>query len=346
MKEHFDPELLSDESIDQACNALSHELERRAFLKKAGRWAGGLVLATYLGSLVSCGTKSSVQVQTSIPDTTPRAAPPPGPSDLAVASGREPGELARKAVDALGGMGRFVKNGDMVVVKPNASFLNGLKEATTTNPEVVGQVVAMCREAGANRVIVMDHVLCGSVNDGFGNGTGIGEAVERGGGEVIAYNDGDRGHGVETTIPGARSMGSTSIYPEVLEADVVITVPKAKHHSGTGLTLGMKNFIGVTAQMNKIHRYDTHQAIADLNTLVRPSLSVIDASVILLENGPGGPGPKRDAGQVIASSDVVAADSYACTLFGLTAQDVPYIVYGAQAGLGEQDYNKLNISMV
>jgi uncharacterized protein (DUF362 family) len=237
-------------------------------------------------------------------------------------------------------MGRFVGSGDVVVVKPNASFMDGLANATTTNPDVVGQVVAMCREVGASRVIAMDHVLCGSVADGFGPESGIGEAVEKSGGEVLGFSAGDKGHGVLTAIPRARSMNSTDIYPEVLQADVVITVPKAKHHSGTGLTLGMKNFIGVTANMSDIHSFDIHRAIADLNTLVKPTLSVIDASVILLDS------PTRDAGQVIASPDVVAADSYACTLFGLTARDVPHIIYGGEAGLGEVDYNKLKIARI
>lgn len=319
-------------------------IERREFLKEACKWGGGLLLISSLGPLAaSCGNPPQTVKS---PGTIPRTTPAPGPSDLAVAHGTSPGELARKAVDSLGGMGRFVKSGDVVVVKVNASFLDGLKDATTTNPEVAAQVVAMCKEANAKRVIVMDHILCGTVEEGFGQGSGIGEAVENQGAEIIAYNAGDDGHGVLTMISGAKAMNSTSIYPEYLDADVVITVPKAKHHSGTGLSLGMKNFIGATAHMSDIHTYDTHQAIADLNTLVRPTLSVIDASVILMENGPGGPGATKDAGQVIASGDIVAADSYACTLFGMTAQDVPYITDGATAGLGNADYKQLKIAEV
>jgi len=341
--EMSDPELFSPENIEAARKALAGDVERREVLARMGRWAGGLLLAACLGPLVSCGSRDTPVVQTTVPAGTSTG---PGPSDLAIASGRSPGGLARKSVDALGGMGRFVDSGDVVVVKPNASFMDGLENATTTNPEVVGQVVAMCREAGASRVIVIDHVLCGSVADGFGPGSGIGKAVESNGGEVLGFSAGDKGHGVLTAIPQARSMNSTSIYPEVLQAEVVITVPKAKHHSGTGLTLGMKNFIGVTANMSDIHNYDTHRAIADLNTLVKPTLSVIDASVILLSNGPGGPGTTRDSGQVIASTDVVAADSCACTLFGLAARDVPHIIYGGEAGLGEVDYNNLKIARV
>lgn len=347
MKRMPDPEFFSLENMDFAFKALSDEVERRAFLKKAGRWGGGLLLAASLGTIASCGTKGGNSVSTgTTPATVPAApAPPPGPADLGVATGQDAGVLARKAVDAIGGMGRFVKAGNVVVVKPNASFFGGVEAATSTHPDVVSAVVAMCREAGAKRVIMMDHTLRGAA-DACLSSNGIGSAVERAGGEVLAYGAGDRGHGVDADIPRGVAMKSASVYPEVLSADLVITVPKAKHHAGAGLTLGMKNFIGVLTDMSSIHTFGLHQAVADLNTLVRPHLSVIDASVILLENGPGGPGRTRQAGTVIASADVVAADSYACTLFGKSAADVPYIVHGEAAGLGQSDFNKLRIARV
>jgi uncharacterized protein (DUF362 family) len=336
----------SDEEIEAACQALSSKLERREFLKKAGCWTGGIALAGGLGALAGCGHKTAVK--STVKSTAPLAASspaPPGAADLAVAEGQSPGAVSRKAVDALGGMGRFVKAGNVVVVKPNASFMDGPQAATSTHPEVVGQVVAMCREAGASQVLVMDHCLRGTPHACF-TGNGIGAAVRNAGGEVLAYNGGDRGHGVVTAVPGGSTLKQVDVYPEVLDADVVITVPKAKHHGSAGLSLGMKNFIGVVGNMSSLHNSDLHQAIADLNTLVKPTLSVVDASIILLDNGPGGPGTTRKAGTVIASSDVVAADSYACTLFGMTAADVPYIEYGNRAGLGDVDYNKLRIARV
>jgi len=347
MKDGFDPELFSRESIERAARAFSCEVERRAFLHKAGKWTGGLLLAASLGSIASCARKSSSPATTKPAPGTVPAAPTavPGQADLGIASGQNPGELARRAVDAVGGMARFVKPGNMVVIKPNASFLDGISGATSTHPEVVSQVIAMCREAGAGRVIVMDHCLPASPEACF-RANGIGEAVKRAGAEVIAFGPCEKDHGVDTEIPGGVAMKRAGIYPEVLQADVVITVPKAKHHGSAGLSLGMKNFIGVTADMGNIHNFDLHQSIADLNTLVRPTLSVIDASIILLDRGPGGPGPTRAAGKVIASPDVVAADGYACTLFGMKASDVPHIVYGGRAGLGEIDFNKLKVAEV
>jgi len=345
MKSEPESEFRFVKGSDPTPEALLREVERRDFVKKAGRVTGGLVLAAYLGSLASCVRKAAPVVKRVKPRTSAAVPPPAGQVDLAVATGPNAAEITRKAVDALGGIGRFVKQGNVVLVKPNASFLDGPEAGTSTHPDVVGQVVAMCREAGAKRVIVMDHCLRGSPTSCL-SANGIGDAVRRSGGEIIAYGSGDSGHSVETAVPSGVVLKSTDIYPEALSADVVITVPKAKHHGSAGLSLGMKNFIGVTGQMSNIHNVDLHQGIADLNTLVKPDLSIIDASVILLDNGPGGPGPTRAANTVIASPDVVAADSYACTLFGLSAQDVPYIVCGNRAGLGEVDYNKLKIARV
>jgi uncharacterized protein (DUF362 family) len=345
--DYFVSDPFRPEDLERAYKALSDQVERRDFLKKAGRVVGGLALAASLGSLASCARKEGTAMRPGTAPSTIPASPAagPGPADLGIAMGQDAATLTRKAVDAIGGMGRFVKPGNLVVIKPNASFFGGIETATSTHPEVVASVVTMCSEAGAKRVIVMDHTLRGAAQACLSS-NGIGAAVSRSGGELLAYGAGDTGHGVDAQIPNATVMRRANVYPEVLNADVVITVPKAKHHGSAGLSLGMKNFIGVVTNMSSVHTSDLHRAIADLNTLVRPDLSVIDATIILLGNGPGGPGPTRAAGTVIASSDVVAADSYASTLFGKTAADVPYILYGQQAGLGQADLNKLRIARV
>ena len=238
-----------------------------------------------------------------------------------------------KAMDAVGGMRRFVKAGGTVVVKPNASFMDGPQAGTSTHPEVVASVVTMCRKAGAAKVIVMDHTLRGAAQTCL-QSNGIGAAVKQAGGEILAFGAGESGHGVDAAIPGGVALHKTNIYPELLSADLVITVPKAKHHGSAGLSLGMKNFIGVITEMSSIHNVGLHQGIADLNTLIKPGLSIVDATTILLDNGPGGPGPTRSANTVIASHDVVAADAFACTLFGKSPSEIGYIVAGNRGGLG------------
>lgn len=315
-------------------------IERREFLSRAGRWAGGFVLCGALAAAAGCGA-DTCRPRNSAPSTTP--SPAGGLPDLAVVTGADPGVTARGALDALGGMGRFVKPGDLVAVKVNASFMDGPAAATSTHPEVVRAVVEMCRRAGARRVVVMDHCLRGS-RDACLDGNGIGAAASRAGAGLLVFDSSDTGHGIEAAIPGGVAMRSAGVYPEVLEADLVITVPRAKHHASAGLSLGMKNLIGVMTRMSSVHSHGLHQAVADLTALVRPGLSVVDASAILLDNGPGGPGTVHAANTVIAGGDVVAADSCACTLFGRNGADIGYVAAGAAAGLGEIDLNRVRIA--
>jgi uncharacterized protein (DUF362 family) len=102
--------------------------------------------------------------------------------------------------------------------------------------------------------------------------------------------------------------------------------------------------MGVIARPNQFHK-NLHQRIADLNTLVRPALTVVDAVRILTAHGPGG-GNLADVEKldtVIASPDIVTADAYACTFFGKTADDIPHIRMAAEMGLGEKDWTTVEV---
>ncbi len=271
--------------------------------------------------------------------------PSPGPAAdqayLAVARGGSPAELTKRAVAALGGIERFVHPGDDVIIKPNICVAYHTYEyAATTNPEVVATLVSLCLGAGAKRVRVMDYPFGGSAEDAYAR-SGIGEAVAAAGGRMeqmarVKYKD--------TPIPAGRDIQEWPIYQDVLEADAFINVPIAKHHSLARLTLSMKNLMGVILNRNKYHR-NLGQRIADLTSLVYPTLTVVDAVRILVAHGPTG-GNLDDVKQmdtVIASHDPVAADSYAATLFGMTGADIAYIKAAAEMGLGEMDLSGLKI---
>lgn len=346
VRDWFDGGPMDPEGIERAIRRLGGNIERREFLKRMGRLAGGVFLGASLGAVAaSCGGRTPPVTRKAAPSTSPPPPPARAGADLAVATTGTPAELARKSLDAIGGMSRFVQAGNVVVVKPNASFMDGPEGGTSTHPDVVAEVIRMCREAGAGRVILVDHTLRGSAEACL-DANGIGAAARAAGAELLVRGGSDQGGGITTPIPNGVAMRSASVYPEVLSADVVITVPRAKHHGSAGLSLGLKNFIGVTSNMSEIHNHGLQQSIADLATLIRPKLSVVDATVILLDNGPGGPGPTRAANTVIASGDAVAADSCACTLFGMTAADVPYIVHAAEAGLGTADFSGLKVVTV
>jgi len=277
------------------------------------------------------------------PSTT-SASPPASTPDLVVARGGEPEEMVRRTLAALGGMERFVPKNARVVIKPNICIAyHTYKYAATTNPWVVGALVKLALEAGASHVQVMDNPFGGTAQEAYAR-SGIEEQVKNAGGEM-ALMPGFKF--VKTDVPQGRDLNSISAFQDILDADVLIDVPIAKHHGMAGLTLGMKNLMGAIEHRTTIHM-NLGQRIADLASLFRPALTVVDAVRILMDNGPTG-GNLDDVKQldtVIASPDIVAADSYATTLFGLRPEQIPYIPPAVAMGLGRSDLGNLKIEEI
>jgi uncharacterized protein (DUF362 family) len=252
--------------------------------------------------------------------------------------------MVQAALNALGGIQRFVKSGDDVIIKPNISFTDySFEYATFTNPEVVGALTALCVGAGAGRVRVMDLPVSQNCEEEYAR-SGIADAVVAAGGQMEVMSSGNF---EETAIPEGWDITSWPVYRDVLDADVLINVPIAKDHTLGRLTLGMKNLMGVILDRGEFH-FNLGQRLADLSSLVRPTLTIVDAVRILMDHGPTG-GSLDDvklANTVIASRDIVAADAYAATLFGLTGADVPAIVAGAEMGLGTMDLSSIQVEEI
>ena len=274
----------------------------------------------------------------------PTSTPTPPSAYLAVARGGDPEEITRRVIQAIGGMGRFVKKGDDVIVKPNICVAyHTFEYAATTNPEVVATLVKLCLEAGAQRVWVTDQPFGGTAQVAYER-SGIREAVEAAGGEMELMSPAKF---VEVEIPHGQDLDKWYFYGPVLDADVLINVPIAKHHNLARLTLGMKNLMGVILDRPSIHT-NLGQRLADLTSLLRPDLTVVDAVRVLTAHGPSG-GSLDDVlklDTVIASHDVVAADAYATTLFGKEPSYLDYVTAGAKIGLGEMDLGRLDIEEI
>jgi len=272
------------------------------------------------------------------------ATPSAGPADLVVARGGEPEELVRQAMATLGGMERFVQPGYSVIIKPNICVAYHTYEyAATTNPWVVAGLVKLCRQAGAGRVRVMDNPFGGTPEEAYLR-SGIQEQVQAAGGEMEIMS---QFKFLPTEIPEGRDLRSCDIYDEILNADLVIDVPIAKHHGLARLTLAMKNLMGVIRDRPAMHS-NLGQRLADLASRVRPGLIVVDAVRVLTANGPTG-GNLDDVKKldtVIASTDIVAADSYAATLFGKEPMELDYVRAGTEMGLGRSDLNNLRIEEI
>ncbi len=329
------------------------ELSRRDFIKHMVALGFSAATAGALFSWLSCTHPDMQPVPPPEPTPpgssstpTPPVAPGPVPGEtyLAVAHGESPESIVQAAIKALGGIERFVKEGDDVIIKPNICVAyNTYEYAATTNPEVVAALIKLCIGAGAKKIRVMDSPFGGTAPQAYSR-SGIGEAVATAGGQMeIMSNIKYR----ETAIPDGIDLKSWPVYTDALAADIVINVPIAKHHSLARLTLGMKNLMGLIQNRNKFH-FKLGQRIADLTSLIRPQLTIVDAVRILMNHGPTG-GNLDDVkltNTVIASPDIVAADAYAATLFGLTGADIPYIKAGANMGLGTMDLKSLKIEEI
>jgi uncharacterized protein (DUF362 family) len=263
--------------------------------------------------------------------------------DVAVAKGA-PGPAARAAVDLLGGIGRFGKPGQKVVIKPNLSFAQGVDSATTTHPEVVREVLIMCKEAGAARVRVLDHSLH-DAEKSLRN-SGILEAcdsVEAG----LCRHLLDASFYQDAELPAASEMRANAFMRDVLEADVLIAVPVAKSHGGAGVSLSLKGQMGLILSRQVMHsRYSLDGSIADLNSFIMPHLAVIDATRVLTTGGPGGPGLVIKPGEVIASADPVAADATAVASYEwygrkIAPRQVKHLQLAQERGLGRLDIENL-----
>lgn len=267
--------------------------------------------------------------------------------DIGVAKGG-PAAATRAAVELLGGMGRFVKKGNNVVIKPNMSFSVRPEQASNTHPEVVRALVTMCREAGAARVLVLDNPLSSAERCLELSGIRAAcDTVEKG----IVHMVTDASLYKEVSIPAGEVHKKNEVMKDVLAADVLIAAPVAKSHSGAGVSLSMKGMMGLVLDRGDMHRAGLHKSIVDLASLLKPQLAVIDATRVLSSGGPGGPGKVLKGDMVIASTDMVAADAYTVAQFEWYGrkygpQQVPHIAEAHKRGLGRMDVENLNIKTV
>ncbi len=261
-----------------------------------------------------------------------------GSAEVAVAGGGSAADNVRRAVDAVGGMRAFVSRGDVVVLKPNIGWDRAPELAANTDPGVVTAVAGLCLAAGAKEVRVFDR-SCNEPRRCYVD-SGIQRAVEgyarvhHAGDSLRIYQMEDRKF-VRTDIPGALALPHWDLYRDALEADAIINVPVAKHHALAGVTLGLKNMMGIMGgNRGRIH-FRLPECLVDVNRRVPTRLAVIDATRILLRNGPSGgdPADVRTVGKVFASAAVAAADVVAAErLFGLSPRDVPHLRKAVEAG--------------
>ncbi len=298
-------------------------MHRRDFIKSAAITVAGLSMPDAIGNFIT-----NLEAAEKI--------------DLAVAHGASPSKITKSAIEAMGGMKKFVSRGDIVVIKPNMAWDRTPEQAANTNPEVVAEVVKMCYEAGAKKVKVFDR----TVNDPRRCyvQSGIADAARAAGAEVSYV---DERKFKEMNVKG-EAMKSWPLYTDIFETDKVINIPVAKHHSLAKLTMSMKNWMGVMGGSRRQIHQRLDESLVDLSMFIKPTLTILDAVRILTANGPQG-GNLADVKKldtVIVGVDQVAIDSFGATLFGMKGSDLGYVKIADKRGIGTMDISKLKIRKI
>ena len=303
------------------------ENTRRTFIKSCAAAGAGLQMPGLLSTSAYAADKPAMSI-----------ARYKNPSDDAASIDEEAKKLTKSAIDALGGMSRFISKGDVVWVKPNIGWDRRPDQAANTHPVVVATLVEMCYEAGAKVVNVSDK-SCHDQQKTFPR-SGIQEAAKKAGAKCFFLDD----RKWEKMNLKGKAIQDWEVYKDIVAADKIINVPIVKHHILSTCTLGMKNLMGVISGARNRYHQDINNSIVDLAAFIKPDLIVIDGIRTLIKNGPVG-GNLKDVVRkdtVAAGTDQVALDAFASTLLGHKPESIGHILEASKRGLGTIDYASLS----
>lgn len=305
-------------------------MKRRDFLKK------GIGAGVAAGAFMRLGAASTNPFGSTSDSSKPY--------DLVAVLGGEPSEMFDKAIAAVGGMAKFVKKGQTVVVKPNIGWDTSPERGGDTNPHLVGRIIEHCIQAGAKDVFVFDNT-CDEWGRCYKN-SGIEDAVKSAGGKLVPGNT--ENYYKPVSVPKGKKLTEAKVHELILNSDVFINVPVLKHHSSAKLTIAMKNLMGIVWDRRYWHRNDLHQCIADFATWRKPDLNIIDAYRVMTRNGPRGVSEADIVikKSLILSTDMVAADAAAAKIFGSEPSSIPYIKIAHEMGVGNMNLEELNIERI
>lgn len=307
-------------------------MERRNFIKSA--LLGGLAGAASLrGNGLLGATSMSVSQD----------------NDLVAVMGGEPAQMYKKAIEAMGGMSRFVKKGQKIVVKPNIGWDKSPELAANTNPELVAAIVKDCFAAGASEVTVFDNT-CDEWQSCYRN-SGIENAAKSAGAKMAFAHD--EKYYKTVKLPKAVRMKEVKIHEAIVDCDAWINVPILKNHGGARMTISMKNFMGIVWDRRYMHANDLQQCIADCSTYDKmPVLNIVDAYRIMTQNGPKGKSPEdvQMPKALFASTDIVAVDAAAVRFFAqfrdMKVEEVSHIGLAEKMRIGTSDLSKLKVERI
>jgi len=267
----------------------------------------------------------------SIPDLKPK---------MSIIHGRNRKQTLQLALKSIGGMERFIKKGDRVLLKVNAAFASPQMLAATTHPQVVSEITRLCLDAGASAVIVSDN----PINDPGSCFTlsGIADATRSSGARLfLPRDDAFR----PFSVPGGKLIRNWPVlYEPLMDINKVIGTAPVKDHHRSGASMIMKNWYGLLGGRRNIFHQEIQTIITELAMMIRPTLVILDGTTTMMTNGPtgGSLADLKDTGTMIAGTDQVAVDAFGATLLGRSLNDLPFIGMAEAAGLGTANYKSLN----
>ena len=269
--------------------------------------------------------------------------------DLVAVLGGKPDAMFRTAIAEMGGMSKYVRKGNKVVVKPNIGWDRTPELAANTNPELISEIITECFAAGAKEVVVFDHT-CDEWKKCYAN-SGIQAVVEKAGGQMMPAHE--ESYYREVSLPNAVSLKTTKIHQAILDCDVWINVPVLKTHGGAKMSVSLKNLMGIVWDRRYFHSHDLQQCIADCNTLSKkPALIIVDAYRVIKSNGPQGRSEDDVAlaKGLFVSTDSVAADTAAIKFFNqisaMDLQNVEHVGKAEALRVGTTHLERLNVKRI
>jgi uncharacterized protein (DUF362 family) len=308
---------------------MAKKINRRSFIKKSTSIGVGSVLGTSLLSEVVFAKN---------------------PIDIAVVKGKNYFSNAKKSVELLGGIEKFVPKNSKVALLPNPQSNN---PGTFTKPEIVKAAIQMCKQAGSKEIAIL-----GWLPERYWQNTGIKKVADEEGAKLVITNLRDESQFNRVPVTKGKILKEARILKTFYNYDILINMNITKEHSGNNLSGALKNLMGLNSPVSNqtFHKRNwtmvvddmehLDQCIADLNTIIHPDLCIIDATEFITTNGPNGPGKLKKLQKVIAGTDPVAIDTYCAKLFNYNPKNIIATQRAHEHGLGEIDLSKLSIKEI
>ncbi|MDA0711211.1 MAG: DUF362 domain-containing protein [bacterium] len=320
-------------------------MDRRDFLKRAG--ATGLAIAgSALGASLLYDPRSPAEYfrQDRVKDT--RILPSfkvdrgPGAVTMAIARGeKDMDALVRAAVGEMGGIQSFIQKGDIVLLKPNVAFDRAPILGATTHPDVLKAVGKLCQEAGATRILIADNPI--NQPEGCFFKSGIQAAAREIGAELLLPKPSAF---APVKIDGEVLSTWTMFYEPFEIANKVIGIAPCKDHNLCSGSMTMKNWYGLLGgRRNQFHQ-NIHGIVSDFPHMIKPTLVVLDATRMLMKNGPtgGSMGDVAKGQSLVVGTDMVAVDTFAYSLLGRDPAGLAYLHKAEARGLGTTRWRDQN----